>query len=74
MKLNYLSVKNISEKELLLPAADSIDICIFPIDDFSSIADDESSLSLLERKEPPVCGRGGISFALWQAESFFAES
>ena len=59
MKLNYLSVKNISEKELLLPTADSIDICIFPIDAFSSIADDESSLSLLERKRASCLRQGG---------------
>lgn len=51
MKFNYLTIKDISEKKILLPPADSIDICIFSIKNFSSIADGEAALSLQEQKK-----------------------
>lgn len=54
MNINFLSIKNISEKKISLPAEDTIDICIFSIEDFSSLADSASILSAEEQKKSAV--------------------
>lgn len=50
MKLNYLSPKLLNEKNIFFPDADTIDVCIFPINNFSCLADGATLLSEQEQK------------------------
>ncbi len=51
MKLNYLSINHLSEKKLSLPEPDTMDICIFSLADFPSIADSKHILSAKEQEK-----------------------
>lgn len=49
MKLNYLSTDHLAKKSIPFPDADTIDICIFSIKNFSSLSDGINLLSAQER-------------------------
>lgn len=51
MKLNYLSLECLNKKNIPLPDADTIDICIFSIENFSFLKDNIALLSAQEQKK-----------------------
>lgn len=51
MKLNYLSPNRLTKKSISFPDTDTIDICIFSIENFSGLLDSMNILSAQEQKK-----------------------